>query len=158
MEPQVEPHVQVYVFVRALLAWSISVAVLWPVMFPWSRFAYRIWHGTKPIDEELEDELWWRAGYSSSLMFVVAFVMLLLNYATVDQFGVPSGPVHIVYYLVFLTLAAFIMHYCYYMEDFFQGLSLAVIYLYIPVALLFLFGRWNPVYQYVLTWLIEPKA
>jgi hypothetical protein len=151
---------ELYLFAWKMLAWSITVSVLWPVMFPWAKLAYKVWHGNKPIDDDIGDELWWRSGYASLAMTFTAIGTLLLDYATIDQLGVPAGVVHIVYYLTFLALAACIMHFCYSMEDFFGGLSMAVLYLYIPTALLFVLALLirNPLLEYVLTWLEKPTA
>ncbi|MSQ95038.1 MAG: hypothetical protein EXR98_10855 [Gemmataceae bacterium] len=152
---------EIYVFVRHMLAWSITVAVLWPVMIPWAKVSYAIWNGNKELDEEFEEELWKRSAYASTLMAVVAVACLGLDYLTVDFTDMPAGPIHIVYYFAFLALAAGVMVYCFGMEDFFSGLNLAVIYLYIPTALLFLLWlviRWNWVFEFVLNLLKEPKA
>jgi hypothetical protein len=152
---------ELYLFIRNVLAWSLTAAVIWPVMFPWAKLAYKIWHGSKPIDEELNEELWWRSAYASLAMTLAAAVFLLLDFATIDWLDLPAGPVHIGFIVTYLALAAVIMHYCFSMEDFFQGLSLAVIYLCIPTALLYVFWLligWNVLFTYVLTWLKEPSA
>ncbi len=152
-----------YLFIWNMLSWTITVAVLWPVMFPWTKVAYRIWHGRTPIEEELEEELWTRSFYASTALTGAAIVILLLDYVTVDWLDLPAGPVHCVYYVALLTLAAGMMYYCFFMEDFFQGLSLTVIYLYIPVAVLFvvwlIIHRFFPygLFSYVLSWLKNPE-
>ena len=152
---------ELYLFIWKMLAWSLTAAVIWPVMFPWANLAYKIWHGSKPIDEELGEELWWRSAYASLAMTLAAAVFLLLDFATIDWLDLPAGPVHIVVTVTYLALAAVIMHYCFSMEDFFQGLSLAVIYLCIPMALLYVFWLligWNILFTYVLSWLKEPSS
>ena len=51
------------------------------------------------------------------------------------------------------------MMYFFSLEDFFQGLMLTTIYLYLPTALFVVtFGfRWYPLFTYVLTWMKDPK-
>jgi hypothetical protein len=153
-----------YNFVWNLLAWSITVAVLFPLTIPWTVLAYKIWNGNKELEEEFAEEMWARA-WRASLAFALAGVLIVgLDYATVDWLGLPASIVHCVYYIGFLTLAAGIMHYCFFMEDLFQGLNLAVIFLYIPTFVLFLlwllirslfsFG----LFSYVLSWLKDPAA
>ena len=153
---------ELYRFVWQALAWSITVAVLWPVMFPWAKLAYKIWHGNKPIDEDLADELWTRSALATLVIALLAVLLGVLDYfcADADWLGLPAGPIHIVFLLSFVSAAAGIMMYFFSMEDFFQGLSLTVIYLYIPTALLYvaslLFA--NPLQVYVLKWLVQPPA
>ncbi len=152
---------EIYIFARHMLAWSVTVAVMWPIMFPWTKLAYTIWSGTKELEEEFEEELWQRCAWASTYMTIAAVVFVGLDYVTVDFTDMPAGPIHITYYLGFLALAAGIMMHCFAMEDFFAGLSLAVIYLYIPTALLFLFWlviRWNWLFTFVLSFLKEPTA
>jgi hypothetical protein len=150
-----------YLFSWNMLAWCITMALLWPVMFPWLTVAYKIWHGHKEIDEDFADELWTRSFLASGAITVLAIVLLLLDYLSNDWLDMPSGPVHLVYLISFLTLSAGVMYYCFYLEDFFGGLSLTVIYLYMPMALLFILWwliHWNPLFTYVLSWLKEPTA
>ena len=156
-----EPYQLFWSFFRSALAWSITIAAVPFITFPWGVLAYKIWHGNKEIDEELSEEMWPRAGWASFYMLLVAVACLLLDYATIDWLAVPTGPVHLVYFIVFVSLAAWVMMYCFSMEDFFQGLSLAVLYLYIPAALfvvLWWLTKWNWLFTYVLGWLKDPTT
>jgi len=145
-----------------MLAWSVTVAVLGFVTFPWLMVAYKIWHGNKPIDEDLKDELLIRSWFAGWALGAMAIGFVLLDYSATDEnwLFLPAGPVHIVLFVGYIALAAWGMMYFFSMEDFFQGLSLAVIYLYVPTALLFLLSLLfdNPLQVYVLKWLVEPKA
>lgn len=153
---------EIYLFVHQILAWSITVAVLQPLMIPWAWVAYRIWHGHKPIDEELDEGLWIRATLASLAVTAIAVVFLLCDWATVAWLEMKpnAGVIHVVYYVGFLTLSAWLMMYLFSIEDYFGGLSMIVIYLYIPTAILFavsyLFA--NPLHVYVLQWLEKPTA
>jgi hypothetical protein len=151
----------IYEIIWQMLAWSVTVALLLPVMFPWARVAYKVWHGNTPIDEDLADELWMRCLYASGALFLATPIFLCLDYvsASPDWAGIPPGPVHVVFYLAFLATAGVIMHYCFSMEDFFGGLSMAVIYLYIPAAIFYVLSLLikNPLLDYVCTWLVQPK-
>ena len=153
---------EIYLFVHQILAWSITVAVLQPLMIPWAWAAYRIWHGNKPIDEDLVEALWLRATLASLAVTAAAVVFLLCDWATVTWLEMKpnAGAIHVVYYVSFLTLSAWLMMYLFSIEDYFGGLSMIVIYLYIPTAILFalnlLFA--NPLLVYVLQWLEKPTA
>jgi hypothetical protein len=152
---------QIYTFAHQLLAWSVTVAVLGFVTFPWLIVAYKIWHGNKPIDEDLKDELLTRSWFAGWALGAAAIVFVLLDYLCASEtLQLPEGPVHVVFFISYLALAGWWLMYFFSMEDFFQGLSLAVIYLYIPTAVLYGFSLLfnNPLQVYVLTWLVEPKA
>src|SRR5215218_7301026 len=118
----------IYDFVRQMLAWSILAAVLGFIGFPWGMLAYKIWHGNKEIDEELSEQLLIRSGMFGWALGVSAIAFLFLDYFIVSQFELPSGIVHLVFYIGFLSLAGWCALHFYSMEDFFQGLILAVIY------------------------------
>jgi hypothetical protein len=144
---------EIYRFFYYMLAWSVTVAILGFILFPWGILAYKIWHGNKPIDEELREELLWRSFYAGWTLGGASIVFVVLDHMTIVWLELPAGMFHFIYYLCFLALAAWVMMYFFSLEDFLQGLILAVLYLYIPTAVLFLFQRWNPLYQYVLAWL-----
>jgi hypothetical protein len=150
-----------YRFPYYLLAWSVTVALMGLVLFPWAMFAYKIWHGNKPIDDDLREELLKRSWYFGWALAAAAAVFALVDYVLVDAdwLGLPAGPMHIILLLSFLALAAWWMMYFFSLEDFFQGLMLALIYLYLPTALLVVtWGhRWNILFTYVLSWLKDPK-
>ena len=117
--------------------------------------------GFKPIDEDLRDELLQRSLYFGWVLGITAVIFILLDFDTTDPdwLGLPAGFVHIIYYIAFLAVAAWIAMYFYSIDDYFQGLSMAVIYLYIPAALLYilwLIVRWNWLFTYVSSWLTVP--
>jgi len=153
---------EIYLFVYHMMAWSVTVAVLQPLMIPWAWLAYRLWHGAKPIDEDLVEQLWTRATLASLVLTVVAVVFLLLDWATITWIDLKpnAGVIHIVYYLGFIALSAWLFMYVFSMEDYFDGLSMMVLYLYIPTAIFFALSLLfdNPLQVYVLKWLEKPTA
>src|SRR5260370_39315770 len=132
------------------------------VTFPWAMLAYKIWHGNKPIDEEIGEQLLWRSWRCGWALAGVAAIFVALDFVLADDdwFRMPAGPVHVVFLIGFLGVAAWRMMYFFSLEDFFQGLSLSVIYLYVPTALFVLtWGYpWNLLFTYLLTWLKDPKV
>ena len=151
----------VFLFVRELLAWSVTVIALLPIMIPWSVLAYKIWHGAKEIEEEMSEELWSRAWRVNLLLFFVAPLFIVLDYFVADEtwLGLPAGVTHIVFWIGLVSFVAWMMMYFFSQEDFFQGLMLATIYLYLPVFVLFLISLLftNPLQAYLLTWLTRPS-
>ena len=151
----------IYGFVLHLFAWSVFVAMLLPLTIPWSFLSYKIWHGAKEIDEDMSDEIWSRAWRVNGVLFLTAPVFLVLDYVAAMWLDLPAGPIHIVFYVAFMSFAAWMMMYFFSMEDFFQGLMLAVLHLYLPATLFFLIRlviSWNPLFTYILAWLKEPVA
>jgi hypothetical protein len=151
----------VYLFAWNLLAWSVTVAILYPLMVPWSMLAYKIWHGAKPIDEEMKEELLSRALRVNGILFFTAPIFILFDYVASDEnwLGLPPGYVHIVFLILFVAFAAWMMMYYFSMEDFFQGLMLTILHLYLPATLLFLIWlviTWNPLFEYIRGWLRMP--
>lgn len=151
----------VYLFVWKLLAWSITVVILLPLTIPWSVLAHRIWRGEKPLDEDMSDELWSRAWRVNLLLFFAAPLFVLLDHVTSSDswLGLPPGPIHIVFFILFVAFVAWMMMYFFSMEDFFQGLMMATLHLYMPATVLFLLWLiigWNPLYSYILGWLTTP--
>jgi hypothetical protein len=152
-----------YRFPYYMLAWTVTVAIMGLVTFPWAMLAFKIWHGNKPIDEDLREDLLRRSFFSGWALAGAAALCVLLDYVMVndDWLGLPAGPLHIVFLLSFLGVAAWWMMYFFSLEDFFQGLMLATIYLYLPTALMVIIWwgvRWNPLFTYLLGWLKDPKA
>src|SRR4051812_24872059 len=92
-----------------LLAWSITVAVLGFLTFPWGILAYKIWFGNKEIDEELSEQLLVRSWYAGWALAAAAVLICLLDYVTVARLNLPAGPVHMIYYLGLLGVAAWMM-------------------------------------------------
>ena len=151
----------IYGFVWHLFAWSVFVAVLFPLTIPWAFFSYKIWLGERRLDEDMEEELWPRAWRLCLALFLAAPVFVAVDYVIADQLEFPSGPIHIVFYLGFLSFAAWMMMFFFSLEDFFQGLMLSTIFLYLPAALFFVLSRvitWNPLFTFIVGWLKEPVA
>jgi hypothetical protein len=150
-----------YVFIWNMLAWSLTVAVMCPLTIPWAYLAYKIWHGNKEIEEDFAEEIWSRSWRASLYFAVFAALFAGGDYFVLDWADFPPGVVHIVFLCGFLGLAAGIMVYCFSMEDYLQGLNLAVIYLYLPTSVfvvLWWLIEWNWLFTAVRAWLKDPTT
>jgi hypothetical protein len=151
-----------YRFPYYMLAWTLTAALMGLVLFPWAIVAYKIRHGNAPIDEDIRDELLRRSFYAGWSIAGASVVFVFLDFLLTDDawFALPAGVMHIVLLLGFLALAAWWMMYFFSLEDFFQGLMLTVLYLYIPTAIMFVtFGhKWNLLYIFILGWMKDPKV
>lgn len=157
---------ELYLFVWGTLAWTVAIAALWPVNVPLAWASYRLWHGPKPIDEEMQEELWRRAAYGSLAICGAGWAFLLADYVLANWASLPAGLVHLVILISLLALATWLVMLFFAMEDFFEALSFLLIYLYLPVFVLWVpnwlifsrFGDQNPLVRWFYGWLAEPKA
>jgi hypothetical protein len=157
---------EIFVFFWGALAWTVTVAALWPINIPMAALSFRIWRETKASDIE-GTELWIRAFLASTCITVIAVVFVAIDYVIVELMELPPGPVHITVFVGMLALACVAMLYMFSLEDFFQGLSLAMIYLFLPVLALFLLNGllgllhenlrfWDPVVKMAAYFLTKP--
>jgi hypothetical protein len=129
--------VDIFQFFWNALAWTVSVAVLCPLTTPMAALAFRIWRETRETDVE-GSELWIRSFLSSFLLALLSLAFVVVDYCLAELAELPPGPVHLLVFIGFIALSAPVMVYTFSLEDYFQGLSMSVIYLAIPVIALFL--------------------
>ncbi len=153
---------ELYQFAWGTLAWTIAYAVFLPLSIPMARLAYFIWNSKRPIEEEMQEELWRRAIYGSVVMAVVCLAFLLLDYLLASWAELPAGLVHMILLLVLLGVMTWVVMLFFAFEDFFSGLSLLLIYLYLPIFVLWLpnrlFGIFNWYLNWFYGWLAPPQA
>ena len=93
---------------------------------------------------------------------VVGVGFVLLDYLLAGAAEIAPGPVHLVVFMGYMSVAIWILFYVFSLEDFFQGMSLAIIFFAFPFAVLwplnYFLGLWNWALNYVLTWLPAPPA
>lgn len=158
----------IFQFFWGALAWTAAVALFWPVNIAMAALAFRIWRETRDTDIE-GSELWIRSALASFTVAVVAVAFVLLDWVLADLAEFPAGIVHLAIFVGFLAVASWAMLYMFSLEDFFAGLSLAVIYLFLPAIALFLlnalFGLLSPYLRFcdpvvgvVYAWLKAPTA
>src|SRR3712207_5854391 len=126
----------IYQFFWSALAWTVTVAVLFLLNVPMAALAFRIWQGGKRADHMDTDEFWKRSALAALVVALLSFVFVFLDYVLWAWMELPAGPVHLVVFVLYLSAVIWMMMLFFEIEDFFQGLSLALIYLYIPVFVL----------------------
>ncbi len=153
---------ELYLFLWGALAWTVTIAALWPVNVPVANLAYRIWSNNKLPPDTEPQEMWVRSTLATLAIGVSAVVMTVVDNLLVDRAELPAGPVHFVIYASLIGLAAWMMMLFFEIEDFFAALGLVVIYFYLPWFVLYvinwLLGVWNPLLNYVFRWLREPTG
>ena len=149
-----------YPFVRGLLAWIVTIACLWPLNVPILAFAFRASCGPKPPAMETS-EFWTRATVAS-----LAFGLLTLGFVVIDSLlahgmGFPAGPVHLLILGSLLPVGMWLCFVMFALDDLGQGMTILVMYLMMPIFVLYpvnaLFGLWDPLLAWPLEWLKEMK-
>jgi hypothetical protein len=153
---------ELYLFAWGTLAWTVTIAALWPLNVPLAWASYRIWHGNKPLDEETQDELWRRSTYGALAIAAASIAIVVLDYMLWNWAGLPAGLVHMIVLLALLPLATWLVMLFFAVEDFFEAFTLLLLYLYLPVFVLWLpnwlLGVWEPLLDFVKSWLEKPQA
>ena len=151
-----------YGFVWDALAWTVTVLALWPVNVPLAFLGYRVWSKNTPPPDTEWSEIWMRSALAALVIGLASVVMVVLDYLLVAWADLPAGPIHLTVFLALLALATWLLMLFYEIEDFFEAFSLFIIYVYLPVLVLWglnwLLGFWNPLLTFVKAWLAEPRA
>ncbi len=160
--------VDIFEFSWAALAWMATIAVIFPINAPMAALAFRIWRETKESDIE-GGELWIRAFLASFILAILVVAFVVIDYVLADLAEFPPGIIHLVVFVSFLALGCWVMLYIFSLGDFFEGLSLVVIYLFLPVIVLWLLNAllglispslrfWDPLVNLAALWLKQPPS
>ena len=157
---------ELYNFMRSALAWTATIACLWPINIPLLFAAYRIREGRVPEGDDTRvdnEDLWPRCALNALLVALLAAAWIFVDLVAADWLALPPGLVHFVVFPLFIASGAFLLAQFFGYEDPFIGLSILMIYLYLPILVLALLntliGFWDPVLGIVLAYLKEiPKT
>jgi len=151
--------VELYKFFWGAMAWIATVAVLWPVNVPILALAYKIQHGAKPLGIARE-EMWYRSLFGAGMLALMTVGFILLDYFFIEITDFPPGPIHLVIFMAYVPAAAYLMLISFAYADMFDGLGVFVIYIGLPILMLFLlnalFGLWNGPLGIAYDYLKEP--
>jgi hypothetical protein len=138
--------VELFDFFRVVLAVVITVTLAWPVNVLVLALAYKIRLGTAPVPLE-KSAFWWRCTFAALGLGGIALVLALFDYWLGSGLA-PPGPVHLVLFMVYVPVAVWFLFVMFAFEDFLHGLSLLVLYIFLPGLPLLLiervFGFWHP--------------
>jgi len=139
--------VEFYYFLRGTLAWTATVAILWPFNILLAALAYKIRLG--PNKNPLKPkEYWVRSGAVATVVAAITLVALVLDYVLAEEMDFPAGPVHLVVFMAYVPAAVWAIFVFFALEDLMQALSVFVIYIYLPVLVLYvlnaIIGFWQP--------------
>src|SRR5262249_17080869 len=142
-----------------LVTWALAVLVAvtlyWPFTIPLFALAYKVRHGTDPLPHE-PGPFWLRSTFAALGLALMSLLLLISNAYLVESFPESAGPIHLILLMILVPAGALYLFWMYAFEDFFQALSLLIVYLMmtgIPLLLIDRFVRfWHPVAG-ALTWL-----
>lgn len=134
-------------FLRGLLAWMVTVTILWPINIPLLALAYKVRQGPTPIGLERQ-EFWLRCAGGAFVVALATLVGVWLDNWLVAAAELPPGPTHLIVLAVLSVAAVWILFVFLALEDMTQGLSVFLLYVFLPMFVLFLVnlivGLWNP--------------
>jgi hypothetical protein len=152
---------ELYNFLRDTLAWTATIACLWPLNAPWLALAFKIQNGAKPIDME-NDEYWTRSVVTSLVIGLITAGFILIDWVLAGWAELPAGPVHLIVYVGYVPLCVWVLTLFFAMDDLLNGLSLFIIYLYMPtlelLVLNWLLGFWTPLLNFFYDWLLPATS
>ena len=137
-----------YYFLRGTLAWTATVAVLWPFNIPLAALAYKIRLGANknPLKPK---EFWGRSTLVSFIVAVITIVALVVDNFLTDGTDFPAGPIHLVVFMAYVPTAMWAIFWFFALDDLMQALSIFVIYIYLSMPVVYLL---HLVIQAVLGW------
>jgi hypothetical protein len=150
-----------YGFVRTFLAWTASIACLFPINVPLLYLAHRIREGGATTEENRMDseELWKRSALGSIVLALVTAALFFVDVVLATWADMPPGIIHFVILLAYIPAAAFVLMMFLAYDDYFHGLGLLTVYLGLPLFVLWivnvLLGVWNPVVRFFASFLRE---
>jgi hypothetical protein len=150
------PRVEFYAFLRGTMAWTASIAWLWPLNIPLAALAYKIRQGPNPVDME-KKELWLRSTFAALSVALLTVAAFFADYILAEVIAFPAGPVHLVVFMGYVPLVLWVLLVFFALEDLLQALAVFVLYLYLPVMALYALNAmvhfWDPWLEWVEQWL-----
>jgi hypothetical protein len=157
--------VDFFLFFWSALAWMVTIAVV-PLSLPMAALAFRIWRETSETDIE-GSELWIRASLAWGALALIMVVFVTVDWLLADYAQFPAGPIHLTVFIGFVALAGWVMTYLFSLGDYFEGISLVAIYLFLPMIVLFLLNGllgllnkslrfWDPLLNLASDFLVKP--
>ena len=148
-----------YYFLRGTLAWTATVALIWPFNIPLAALAYKIRLGANKVPFKPR-EYWVRSGIAAGVVAIITLVALAIDYILTDGTDYPAGPIHLVVFMAYVPAAMYALFHYFALEDLMQALSVFVIYIYLPVLVLYvlnaIIGFWQPLVDLAGGWLKMP--
>jgi len=138
--------VELYKFFWGALAWIATVVVLWPINVPLLALAYKIQNGPKPLAIG-RVELWYRSLVGAGLLALMTVGFIFLDYVFIDLTDFPPGPIHLVIFMAYIPAGAYVLLVSFAFAELLEGLGVLVIYIVLPVLVLFLINAISDIWE-----------
>jgi hypothetical protein len=147
---------ELYDFLRGTIAWTVTVAGLWPFNIPLAALAYKIHNGPKPVEMETK-EYWMRSTFAALGVALATIAMVIVDYLLAEVAGFPAGPIHLAVFMGYVPVAVWILFVFFALDDLLPALGLFVVYVYLPVLVLYVLNLlvpfWTPLVSFAGNWL-----
>ncbi|HYT92232.1 MAG TPA: hypothetical protein VEL76_26190 [Gemmataceae bacterium] len=125
---------EIFAFVRWVLVITVTVTLFWPLTVPLAALAYKVRLGPQPIPME-NGPFWTRCTFAALGMAIFALILSALD-AMVCESGFPVGIVHTAVLMAYVPVAVWFLTLMFALDDMGEGLSLLVIWIFLPGLLL----------------------
>src|SRR5438105_1081780 len=123
-------------FFRQVLIFLVTISLYWPLTIPLAALAYKVRHGATPVPLSIV-ALWLRSTVAALGMAVIALSLTGFD-ATLTAAELPPGLVHVVIFVLFVPVGSWWMFTVFALEDFWEGLSALLLFVFLPGIVLVL--------------------
>ena len=149
---------ELYNFLRGTLAWTATIAGLWPLNIPLVALAYKIQNGPKAIEME-KQEFWLRSTFAALCVAVLTIAAVIVDYI-ITGMEFPAGPIHLAIFMAYIPAAVWILFLFFALDDLTQASTVLLFFVYMPAIVLYVLnwitGLWDPLLGYANSWLKVP--
>ena len=143
-------------FFRQVLILLIIISLYWPLNVPFAALAYKVRIGSEPIP--LETASYWMRSFAAASGMAVLSLSLMGFDAALTAIDLPPGLVHVLMFFLYLPLGSWWMFTIFALEDFWEGLSTLLLYVFLPglvlVVLKLVLGFELPHYLDIRSWIV----
>jgi len=119
--------VDLFTFVSWCLLTVIAVTAIGPLNIPIVGLAHKVQQGNQPPSFE-ESSFWWRSTIVSTGLWAMTIVMVFVLYLMyAAELGLPTGPVEIVFLMLYLAAAVWLVHWAFATDDWLAALGVFVL-------------------------------
>jgi hypothetical protein len=122
--------VELFNFIRWVLVIIVTTTLFWPLTVPLAALAYKVRLGPEPVPMDTT-AYWTRSAFAALGMAVMALVLAGVDYLLISG-GMPPGVVHFALLLLYVPVAIWFLTTMFALEDLLQGLSVLIIWVFLP--------------------------
>jgi hypothetical protein len=123
--------VELFAFFRWVLVIIVTTTLFWPLTVPLAALAYKVRLGPQPVPMDTT-AYWTRSAFAALGLAIMAVVLTGLDFLLIAGGGMPAGVVHFALLLLYAPLAVWFLTVMFALEDLLQGLSVFMIWVFLP--------------------------